>query len=211
MNGPVFDQVFRDSLESLFRWRRDVRRFLSDPIPEATIDRLLSIAGLAPSVGLSEPWRFVRVESDAGKRAVREVFRRCNAEALAERNGPEAARYAALKLAGLDRAPCQLALFVELEPGQGRGLGRGTMPETVAYSAVLALHTLWLAARAEGIGLGWVSILEPEEIAGLLDVPAQWRFVAYVCVGWPEGEHEIPELERAGWEARCGPRPVLRR
>jgi 5,6-dimethylbenzimidazole synthase len=76
------------------------------------------------------------------------------------------------------------------------------MPETTDYSAVLALHTLWLAARAEGIGLGWVSILDPARITALLDVPPAWHFIAYVCLGWPDREHDTPELERAGWERR---------
>ncbi len=207
---PGFDQAFRDQLTSLFHWRRDVRHFQTTPIPEATLDRLLAIARLAPSVGLSEPWRLVRVRSDAGRSAVRHEFLRCNAAALSAR-GADRERYAALKLAGLDRAPCQLAVFADADPAQGRGLGRRTMPETTDYSAVLALHTLWLASRAEGIGLGWVSILDPARITALLDVPRSWRFIAYVCLGWPASEHDTPELERAGWERRAAQAEILER
>ena len=120
---------------------------------------------------------------------------------MATRDG-DAGTYARLKLAGLDRAPTHLALFVDPDPAQGRGLGRATMPETAAYSAVLALHTLWLAARAHGVGLGWVSILDPDEVREALHVPPSWRLVAYLCLGFPSGEDEVPELERAGWERR---------
>ena len=212
MSGPEFDDGFRERLATLFRWRRDVRRFRSDPVPEPTLDRLLQIACLAPSVGLSEPWRFVRVEQHACRVAIRLEFERCNRAAQATLPNPDAARYATLKLAGLDQAPCHLALFVDPDPVQGGGLGRQTMPETIAYSAAMALHTLWLAARAEGIGLGWVSILGPDEVTRILDVPSSWRFVAYACIGWPDHADDVPELERAGW-ARRDPAPptVLRR
>ena len=209
--GPVFDPAFRKELATLFRWRRDVRRFRSDPIADDTLDRLLRTACLAPSVGLSEPWRFVRVDSSARRAAIREEFNRCNAAALAAFPEAEGARYARLKLAGLDQAPCHLALFSDPEPSQGGGLGRRTMAETTAYSAVMALHTLWLAARAEGIGLGWVSILDPEAVLRILDLPASWRFVAYACIGWPERADDVPELEREGWERRAGPPALLLR
>ena len=110
----------------------------------------------------------------------------------------------------MDEAPCQFAVFAEPDPGQGRGLGRGTMPETTAYSAVIAIHTLWLAARALGLGLGWVSILDPATVAAALDVPPDWTFVGYFCLGYPQAEHEMPELERLGWEHRR-PAAVIRR
>jgi 5,6-dimethylbenzimidazole synthase len=160
-------------------------------------------------VGLSEPWRFVQVDAPERRQAIRDVFSHCNRAALLAIQQPDAARYAALKLAGLDQAPCQLAVFAEPDPVQGGGLGRQTMPETTAYSATMALHTLWLAARAEGIGLGWVSILDPAEVTRVLDVPSQWRFIAYVCIGWPDGEDDVPELERAGWERRNSAPPAL--
>ena len=210
--GPEFDPAFRDRLSTLFRWRRDVRRFRSDPVSDDTLDRLLRIACLAPSVGLSEPWRFVRIDEPLRRGAIRAEFARCNAAALAALPEAEGARYATLKLAGLDQAPCHLALFADPDPSQGGGLGRQTMADTTAYSAVMALHTLWLAARAEGIGLGWVSILRPEEVVRILEVPDGWRFVAYCCIGWPERADDVPELERAGWERRrAGPPALLRR
>jgi len=197
-----FSPAFRAELENLFRWRRDVRRFRPDKLAPGTLERLLGLASLAPSVGLSEPWRFVIVE-DADRRArVRALFDICNAQALAGYEGERAARYARLKLAGLDAAPAQFAAFADRTTAQGAGLGRQTMPEMAEYSVVAALHTLWLAARAEGIGLGWVSILAPAEITAILEVPPEWRFIGYFCLGWPEEEANTPELQRAGWEER---------
>lgn len=199
---PAFDADFRADLDLLFRWRRDVRRFRREPLPDGALDRLLAIAATAPSVGLSQPWRFVLVESETRRAAIRASFEACNAEALCAQEAERASLYARLKLAGLDEAPCQLAVFAEADPDQGAGLGRRTMPETTAYSAVLAVHTLWLAALAEGIGLGWLSILDPGVVTEALEVPTGWRFVAYLCLGYPSEPSEMPELEREGWERR---------
>jgi 5,6-dimethylbenzimidazole synthase len=197
-----FDPAFRATLRELLAWRRDVRRFSSAPPPPGTLEGLLELASLAPSVGLSQPWRFVIVEDPARRQAVRENFRRCNDAALTAYAGERAQRYATLKLAGLDEAPLHLAVFAEPDTAQGHGLGRRTMPEMAAYSAVTAIHTIWLAARAEGLGLGWVSILDPAEVARILDVPASWSFIGYLCLGYPQQEDVTPELERQGWERR---------
>jgi 5,6-dimethylbenzimidazole synthase len=199
---PVFDPEFRARLAELLSWRRDVRRFRRDKLPANRVERLVALAALAPSVGLSQPWRFVAIDSPARREAVRADFAHCNAAALAAQAPERAQLYARLKLAGLDDAPCQLAVFVDPATGQGSGLGRATMPETIAYSAVIAVHTLWLAARAEGIGMGWVSILDPARIAAIAEVPQTWRLVAYLCLGYPAEPDDIPELERAGWERR---------
>ena len=200
--APRFGPAFQAELLELFRWRRDVRHFQTQPIPPATLEALLRTACLAPSVGLSEPWRFVLVETPARRDAVRADFTRCNAAALASQDGERAALYARLKLEGLEQAPCHLAVFSEPQPAQGGGLGRSTMPQTTAYSTVMAVHTLWLAARARGIGMGWVSILDPRAMAALLDVPAGWSFIGYFCLGIPATEEQTPELERLGWEHR---------
>ncbi|MER9598726.1 5,6-dimethylbenzimidazole synthase [Mesorhizobium sp. M0244] len=200
--SPEFPADFRAGLANLFLWRRDVRRFKPTPLPEGALERLLDLTSAAPSVGLSQPWRFVIVESEACRAAVRACFERCNAEALATFCGERAALYARLKLAGLHEAPCQFAVFADRATEQGHGLGRLTMPATIDYSAVMAVHTMWLAARAEGIGMGWVSILDPVEMATILDVPAEWTLIGYFCVGYPSEEHSVPTLEREGWEFR---------
>jgi 5,6-dimethylbenzimidazole synthase len=197
-----FDEAFRDELRELIRWRRDVRRFRRDPLPPGTVERLIELASLAPSVGLSQPWRFVLVEDAARRAAVRANFERSNADALAAYAGERAQRYACLKLAGLDEAPVQLAVFADRGTAQGHGLGRRTMPEMAEYSAVMAIHTLWLVARAEGLGLGWVSILDRADVIRALDVPPEWIFLGYFCLGYPQIETLTPELEREGWEQR---------
>jgi len=206
---PVFDAEFRAQLLSLFEWRRDVRRFRRDAVPDGTLARLVGVAGLAPSVGLSEPWRFVSVRDPARRAAVRQSFEACNRAALENYDGDRAALYAQLKLAGLDSAPVQFALFADHGSAQGHGLGRRTMPETLDYSAVTAVHTLWLAARAEGLGVGWVSIVDAAVVARALDVPADWHFIGYFCLGYPAAGDDTPALERAGWETRVGARAML--
>ena len=207
---PEFDDSFRAKLGELLSWRRDVRRFSAEPFPEGTLEALIGLASIAPSVGLSEPWRFVVVD-DADRRArIRRNFEACNAAALAGQAEERSTLYARLKLAGLDAAPVQLAVFADRATSQGHELGRLTMPEMIEYSAVAAIHTLWLAARARGIGLGWVSILDPEQVKAALDVPSAWRLVGYLCLGYPEGEDDIPALQRAGWEQRRVP-VVIRR
>lgn len=212
MNGAVdFGPEFRARLLDLFAWRRDVRRFRAAPLPDGTVERLIEIASLAPSVGLSQPWRFVIVESPERRAAVRRNFEACNAEALATQEVSRQTHYARLKLAGLDEAPVHLAVFADRETSQGHGLGRMTMPEMAEYSVAAAVHTLWLAARAEGIGMGWVSILDPATVTAILDAPPPWKLIAYLCLGYPAAEGTVPELERADWEHRRRPEAFITR
>jgi 5,6-dimethylbenzimidazole synthase len=199
---PVFDEAFQRKLHELLSWRRDVRRFRTTPLPAGVLERLIQAADLAPSVGFSQPWRFVVVDDPGLRESVIDNFRLCNAQALAGYDPAQAVQYAKLKLAGLQEAPCHLAVFSEDDTKVGHGLGRQTMPETTRYSAVAAICNLWLAARAEGIGVGWVSILDPERITTDLATPAAWTLIGYLCIGYPEREDDRPELERAGWERR---------
>lgn len=206
---PDFDAAFREKLAELIAWRRDVRRFRRDPVAPATVRRLLALAAISPSVGNSQPWRFVLVETAALRRAVRENCLSANEAAADGYDGERAALYRSLKLEGLKDAPVHIAVFSDDATEIGFGLGRMTMPETLAYSAVGAIATLWLAARAEGIGLGWVSILDAAKAHALLDVPARWRLVGYLCMGFPSEEHDDPELVRAGWQDRLPPDQVV--
>jgi 5,6-dimethylbenzimidazole synthase len=206
-----FDPAFRARLRELLIWRRDVRRFRRDPLPGGTLETLIELGCLAPSVGLSQPWRFVIVEDGVTRAAIRRNFETCNAQALAAQSGDRAGLYAQLKLAGLDEAPCHLAVFADRATAQGHGLGRHTMPEMIDYSAVTAVHTIWLVARAQGIGMGWVSILDAKAVAALLDVPADWKFIGYFCLGYPQADDTIPELEQSGWERRRLPSSVILR
>ena len=199
---PVFDQDFRAKLADLFAWRRDVRRFRDGAVEPELIERLRAQADLAPSVGDCRPWRWVA--ADEGQRAaVRANFARANADALGDYEGERAKLYASLKLEGLGRAPVQFAVFCDHAVLRGQGLGRKTMPRTLEYSVVGQIMIFWLAARAAGLGVGWVSILDPEQARVDFGQPENHALVAYLCVGWPEEEHLDPELVRRGWvEAR---------
>jgi 5,6-dimethylbenzimidazole synthase len=201
-HAPHFDALFRATLADLFLWRRDIRRFRRDALPDGLLQEFLSQACLSPSVGFSQPWRWVMVDAPERRAAIVENFQAANHSALAELNGERAALYARLKLAGLMEAPVHLAVFVDPATELGHGLGRRTMPEMLPYSAVCAVHTLWLAARAHGVGMGWVSILDPASVPQALDVPEHWKLVAYLCLGYPEEEQAQPELEREGWAER---------
>ncbi|MGI4876886.1 MAG: 5,6-dimethylbenzimidazole synthase [Janthinobacterium lividum] len=201
-----FDPDFRAELDRLLAWRRDVRHFLSDPLPPGLIDTLLDRAACAPSVGNAQPWRFVRVVTPALRLAVIAAADAANTEAaeMYDDNAQRAA-YRVLKLHGLREAPEHIAVFCDEGTADGHGLGRQTMPETLRYSVVLAIHTLWLSARAHGVGLGWVSIVDPAAVVRLLDVPAEWHLVAYLCLGTPVEAAMTPELDRNGWQARLDP------
>jgi 5,6-dimethylbenzimidazole synthase len=206
---PTFDDAFRARLHDLFAWRRDVRRFRTDPLPAGSIEQLIEVACLSPSVGLSQPWRFVLVTDSERRKDVIADFKSCNAEALQCYAGERAARYASLKLAGLEEAPAHLAVFSDGATETGHGLGRMTMPEMLDYSVIGAIAMMWLAARAEGIGMGWVSILNPQRIAEILEVPPSWRLMGYFCLGYPLGESSEPELEAAKWEQRLDPQSLI--
>src|SRR5690606_22128464 len=166
--SAVFDSAFRARLRDLLVWRRDVRRFRPDPLPDGTLERLVELACLAPSVGLSQPWRFVEVADPARRQAVRDNFEACNAEALADYTGERAGLYARLKLAGLDEAPLQLAVFADRLTAQGHGLRRRTTPAMIADSVVTASHALWPAARAGRNGRRWGSSIGPGPAAAIL-------------------------------------------
>ncbi len=204
VQAPGFSRAFRDDLVRLMTWRRDVRRFRRDQVDSVALNGCLSAMALAPSVGLSEPWRVVRVVSDLARARALENFRVANAEALRGYAGEDARIYSNLKLSGMGEAPVQLAVFCAEETAQGRGLGSRTMPETRRYSVVCAVQQFWLMARANGIGVGWVSILDPDRLARDLEVPDSWTLVAYLCVGYPEETSDTPELARVGWQDRSG-------
>lgn len=173
MTAPEFDDTFRNRFEDLIKWRRDVRRFRTDPVDPELIAHLLELAAHAPSVGLSQPWRFIPAEDEAARHAVVASYERCNAEALDGYDGDDRALYARLKLEGLREAPVQFAVFCDEATEKGKGLG-----------------------------VGWVSILDPDAVRKAVDAPSSWTLVAYLCVGYPQEEHDDPELERAGWERR---------
>ena len=208
MRDHSFTDDFRTQFDLLLRLRRDVRRFRTDAIDEAVLARCLDAFRLAPSVGLSEPWRVIRVESEAARDAALKNFQAANEQALTGYSGEKAQLYSGLKLSGMKEAPVQLAVFCDDATDKGQGLGADTMPEMRRYSVVSAITLFWLALRAEGLGLGWVSILDPDQMARDLDVPKDWRLIGYFCVGWPEAPSDTPELEQVGWECRNASLPI---
>jgi 5,6-dimethylbenzimidazole synthase len=197
-----FSTEFQDELQSLLKWRRDVRHFNTDPIPQDILQDCLNAFQLAPSVGLSQPWRIVRVTSDIARKQALENFKSANADALKGYSGDRAKTYAGLKLSGMSDAPEQIAIFCDDTTTKGDGLGAKTMPEMRRYSVVSAIMTFWLTLRAKGLGLGWVSIIDPIQLRDDLDVPSDWNLIAYLCIGWPKQDTTKPELEALGWETR---------
>lgn len=208
---PDFTDQFRQEFTQLLRWRRDVRSFRDDPIEGVIVDRCLSTFNLAPSVGLSEPWRIVIVNSKTARNNALANFETANADALKGYSGEKAQLYSGLKLSGMRDAPVQLAVFCDDETTKGQGLGAATMPEMRRYSVVAAITQFWLAARAEGLGVGWVSILDPTRLSRDLNVPQGWALVAYLCVGWPKDVKTTPELQQVGWETRSTTLDILER
>jgi 5,6-dimethylbenzimidazole synthase len=205
-----FDENERRAVYRAIRERRDVRRgFLPQPMPDELLNRLLEAAHNAPSVGLMQPWRFIVVRDFAVRQAVHRIFLDANRQALENYEGEQQKKYAGMKLEGILESPQNLCIVCDSQSNQGHQLGRGTMPETALYSTVCAIQNLWLAARAEGIGVGWVSILKPNLLRRTLEIPEHITLVAYLCLGYVDAFAEEPDLERAGWEKRTPLNSVL--
>jgi 5,6-dimethylbenzimidazole synthase len=193
------------------RERRDVRSgFLPEALADDVLLRLLGAAHNAPSVGLMQPWRFIVVRSPRVRGAVRDIFSQAHQSAADSYEGEQGELYRGLKLEGILEAPQNLCIACDPVSERGHRLGRQTMPETAIYSAVCAVQNLWLAARAEGIGVGWVSILDPEALKTLLGIPPHMVLVAYLCLGYVDGFEDRPQLERLGWEQRIPLTDVIR-
>jgi len=204
VTGPAeFNVEDRDAVYRAIATRRDVRRgFLDVPLPDGLMQRLLAAAHSAPSVGLMQPSRFVVIRSHSVRSAIHAAFLQANEQAMANYTGDKREQYANLKLEGILEAPQNLCVLCDPQSERGHRLGRHTMPETAIYSTVCAIQNLWLAARAEGVGMGWVSILDPCRLREILHIPADIVPVGYFCLGYVDGFATEPELERFGWEAR---------
>jgi len=197
---PAFSARERAAVYRAMRSRRDVRAdFVGDDVPDEVITRVLEAAHRAPSVGLSQPWRFIVVRDVAMRRRVRAAFEEANA-AAAIYPGARGELYANLQLQGILEAPVNVCVVCDDDPQRGHGLGRQTMPETARYSTVCAIQNLWLAARIEELGVGWVSIIDPLVLHRLLEIPDHLTVVAYLCIGYVRAFADEPDLIRAGWE-----------
>ena len=200
-HGWRYSAEDREIVGRVIAERRDIRRFRSDPIPDDVLDRLLEAAHRAPSVGLSQPWRFVVVRDEAARMRVRALAER---ERLrqAPRFDERARHFLEQKVEGILEAPVGLCVCC-VPPARGvEVLGRGTIPQTDIYSTVCAIQNLWLTARAEGVGVGWVSFYRPSDMRAALGIPDHVEPVAWLCLGWPDERPIRPGLERAGWAER---------
>ncbi|MFZ5480789.1 MAG: nicotinate-nucleotide--dimethylbenzimidazole phosphoribosyltransferase [Myxococcota bacterium] len=196
-----FNDADRDAVYRAIHTRRDVRAYLPDPVPADVLVRVLDAAHHAPSVGFMQPWSFLLVEDAGLRRRVYDHVRATSTEAGRTYTDDRAATYAALKLQGILDAPLNVLVTCDPERG-GNVLGRHTMRETDAYSTCLAVQNLWLAARAEGLGVGWVSILRADEIRAIFGIPDRVLVVAYLTVGWPVELPAEPMLQAVGWRRR---------
>jgi 5,6-dimethylbenzimidazole synthase len=198
-----FNEVERQAVYRVLEARRDVRQgFTAEPLPDALLRRLLGAAHCAPSVGLMQPSRFIVIRDPAVRKAIHSAFQQANQKALAAYSGERRELYRGLKLEGILEAPQNLCVLSDPQSERGHGLGRQTMPETAIYSTVCAIQNLWLAARTEGVGVGWVSILDPARLREILRIPPAIVPVAYLCLGFVDRFAAAPELERQGWEKR---------
>jgi 5,6-dimethylbenzimidazole synthase len=183
--------------------RRDVRsHFLPDPVPDDVLARILDAAHHAPSVGFMQPWDFILIRDPAIRNEVRENFERANQQAAAIYEGEKRTLYDNLKLAAIVESPMNLCVTCDHRRTRGSGLGRQSNPTTDLYSTVCAVQNLWLAARAESLGVGWVSILDTEALKTTLQIPPEVTPVAYLCIGYVSEFGDRPDLEKRGWEHR---------
>jgi len=190
--------------------RRDVRRnFLRKPIADDVLVRVLTAAHHAGSVGFMQPWDFVVIRHRATKRAVKQLFEKTNAEAAMRYGGARSTLYRSLKLEGIEEAPVNIGVTCSRQRGGPHVLGRSTVRDTDLYSTCCAIQNLWLAARAEGIGVGWVSILDHGALKQVLGIPRRVKVLAYLCLGYVSDFAVRPELETAGWRSRIPVEQVI--
>ena len=200
--GDFSDEERRGVYRAIYE-RRDVRaHFLPESVPDDVLARILDAAHHAPSVGFMQPWDFIVIRDCEVRAAVHRNFECANRKAAANYGEGQRALYDSLKLAGILEAPVNLCVTCDRERPKGGGLGRQTDPSVPLYSTVCAVQNLWLAARAESLGVGWVSILDFEELKATLGIPAAVTPVAYLCIGYVSEFRPLPDLEEKGWETR---------
>jgi len=191
-----------ETLKNILRLRRDVRgnRFLDKPVSKEVISQLLEAALFAPSVGFSQPWQFVVIRDQAIKQQVHQSFKTCNEQAKSQFSSEKQAHYQSLKLDGILEAPVNMAIFYK--PSDKPVLGQTSMSEMGKFSVVCAIQNLWLMARSLNIGVGWVSILNPDDVKDAVKAAEGSELIAYLCIGYVSEFLDKPELEQKGWEKR---------
>jgi 5,6-dimethylbenzimidazole synthase len=200
-------------LEMCLKMRRDTRHFLKDDVPEIVLQKALTAAHYAPSVGLSEPWRFVVIRNQETKAALKQSFlnMRAKAEEDLVNDAEKLKLHKSLKLEAIEDAPIGLAVFCEY-PKEDYTIGTVWTGETIKWSCVCAIQNLWLSLTEQGYGAGWVSIMDYEELKKVLCVPMDWEALGYFCIGKPATDYGgQPMLEQVGWKQRCSEPVVLYR
>ncbi len=199
----AFSTTDKEAVYRAIFTRRDVRsQFLPRPIPDEILSRLLLAAHHAPSVGFMQPWNFIVIKSQETRSRVSNAFTKANSEAEGLFTDDRKALYSSLKLEGIKQAPINLCITCDRERGGPVVLGRTHNRDTDLYSTVCAVQNLWLAARAEGLGVGWVSIFNEVDIRQILALPDHVVPIAYLCLGYVDELYQIPELEAKGWSKR---------
>jgi 5,6-dimethylbenzimidazole synthase len=199
----AFADAEKEALYRIMRTRRDIRHFLPTPLPPDVVQRILEMAHYAPSVGFMQPWNFLLITSLAIRRQIKDLFEAHNTREMASIADPaRRALYSSLKLEGILEAPLNIVITCDHRRDAPFVLGRAPMPDTDLFSTCLAIQNLWLAARAEGVGVGWVSILDQAAVEALLQLPPGVQLVAYLCVGYPREFRPQPLLEEVGWKQR---------
>jgi 5,6-dimethylbenzimidazole synthase len=200
MSDPhAFSEAERAAVYRVIRERRDVRRFCPGPVPDEVLQRLLRAASQAPSVGYMQPWNFIIIREDQLRHQVHQAFLQANAAALEQFPAERRPTYAALKLEGILDSALNLCVTCDRSRFGPVVLGRTCQPDMDLFSTVCAIQNLWLAARAEGIGVGWVSILRPEDLRRILVLPETVVPIAYLCLGHTASFATEPELKSLGW------------
>jgi 5,6-dimethylbenzimidazole synthase len=203
LDKDAFSEAEREVIYRVMRGRRDVREFRPDPVPFEVLQRILEMAHYAPSVGFMQPWNFILITSLDIRRQIKQLFQSQNERETARITDAERRHlYGQLKLEGIVEAPLNLAVTCDRRRDGPFVLGRAPMPQTDLYSTCLAIENIWLAARAEGVGIGWVSILDQQAAEKILQLPSGVELIAYLCVGYPIEFGARPMLEEVGWKGR---------
>jgi len=198
-----FSEQERNAVYKAIHTRRDVRdQFLPDPIPNDVVHRLLEAAHHAPSVGFMQPWNFILIREQADRDRIWQAFSSANEEAVGMFPESRQSKYKSLKLEGIRKAPLNICVTCDRQRNGDVVLGRTHNSNMDLYSTVCAVQNLWLAARAEGIGMGWVSIFRDSDLKDILEIPSQIEIVAYLCLGYVDQLYSRPELEVKGWNNR---------
>jgi 5,6-dimethylbenzimidazole synthase len=198
-----FSEAERRGVYRAIHERRDVRaQFVSQPLDPAVVGRLLRAAHHAPSVGFMQPWDFILIDSPESRASIKDSFERENRKAAENYRGERAELYRSLKLEGILESAVNLCITCDRSRGGPHVLGRNTVIEADMFSVCLAVQNLWLAARAEGVGVGWVSILDPGELSRLIGLPQSVVPVAYLCLGYVSEFRGEPDLQKQGWRER---------